>query len=143
MTKREPIVAFIGGLSGEGKTTLAERFLAPLRRDREMLVLAGRCYDRESVPFKALDSLIDALVEFLRSLSEEQRSRVLPDDIHLLGQLFPVLRRIPEIAERGGAQVIDARQLRYRAFAALRAVDDRQPDASGDPFHRRFAVGRR
>ena len=40
---RQPQVVWITGLSGEGKTSLAEKFLQPVRRDEQILVLAGRC----------------------------------------------------------------------------------------------------
>ena len=124
LKNREPIVVYISGRSGEGKTSLAEEFLTPLRRDREMLVLAGRCYDRESVPFKAIDSLIDALVAFLRSRTTEEVLRLLPDDVPMLAQLFPVLRRVEAIADRAAQNIsgIDSRQIRYRAFSALREL---------------------
>lgn len=122
LRKREPVVVFISGRSGEGKTSLVEKFLRPLRRDREMLVLSGRCYDRESVPFKAIDSLIDALVAFLRSRGTDEVLRLLPDDIHTLAQLFPVLRRVEAIADRATLNIagMDGRQIRNLAFAALR-----------------------
>lgn len=124
LKKREPVVVFISGRSGEGKTSLVEKFLSPLRRDNEMLVLSGRCYDRESVPFKAIDCIIDALVAFLRSRKTDEVLRLLPDDIHMLTQLFPVLRRVEAIADRAGMNIagIDSRQIRYRAFAALREL---------------------
>ena len=124
LTKRAPVVVFISGRSGEGKTSLADKFLATQRRDSEMLVLSGRCYDRESVPFKAIDCLIDALVAFLRSRGTDEVLRLLPDDIHMLAQLFPVLRRVDAIADRATLNIagIDSRQIRYRAFAALREL---------------------
>lgn len=121
---RQPVVAFISGRSGEGKTSLAEKFLAESRRTHQMLVLSGRCYDRESVPFKAIDSLIDALVAFLRARTIDEVLRLLPADVHMLAQLFPVLRRVEAIADRGTQSVagIDSREIRYRAFAAMREL---------------------
>ena len=41
--------------SGIGKTTLCEQFLRRVQNDKAALVLAGRCYERESLPFKAID----------------------------------------------------------------------------------------
>ena len=37
--------------SGMGKSALVEQFIAGLDR-REVIVLRGRCYERESVPYK-------------------------------------------------------------------------------------------
>lgn len=121
---RTPVVAFVSGLSGEGKTSLVDQFLNPLRMGQNVIVLSGRCYDRESVPFKAVDTLIDALVGFLRSRAEHDVLTWLPDDISMLAHLFPILRRVEAIAGRAAAKVsrIDDRQIRYRAFAALREL---------------------
>ncbi|QDU39574.1 Serine/threonine-protein kinase PrkC [Maioricimonas rarisocia] len=123
LERREPVAVFLRGKSGEGKTSLAEAFLTPLRRSHEVLVLSGRCYDRESVPFKAIDSVIDALMAYLRGRSADELQRLLPDDIPLLAHLFPVLCRVEAINDRATMSVsggIDSRQIRYRAFAALR-----------------------
>ncbi len=43
-------------------STLADKFLDSFRRSGQARVLSGRCYDRESVPFNAVDVLIEALV---------------------------------------------------------------------------------
>lgn len=117
-----PFVLFVGGLSGEGKTTLVETFLDKIRRDAVTAVLQGRCYDRESVPFKVIDSLVDALAVLLRSRSGEELGKWMPDDIDLLSHLFPVLRRVPFIEHRLSRDIsgIDDREIRYRAFFALK-----------------------
>lgn len=121
---RHPQVVWITGLSGEGKSSLVETFLRPLRKGNEMLVLSGRCYDRESVPFKAVDCLIDSLVGYLRSHSDSEIVRILPDDIAMLAHLFPLLNRVHAIDSRRNRQVqsIDSKQIRYRAFEALREL---------------------
>ncbi|PYP99502.1 MAG: serine/threonine-protein kinase PknK, partial [Acidobacteria bacterium] len=54
---RAVIVAVHGG-SGMGKSALVRRFLVELKDAHgEAVVLVGRCYERESVPYKALDAL--------------------------------------------------------------------------------------
>lgn len=123
--RRQPLTLFVHGRSGEGKTALAEAFLEPLRtRKQEVAVMSGRCYDRESVPFKALDSLIDALCSYLRTLPGEDAALLLPDDMGVLVQVFPVLERVKVVArafrERLGD--LDEPQIRQRAFLALRKL---------------------
>ena len=124
---KSPLVLSIKGRSGEGKTSLAEHFLSPLRQDGSVVVMSGRCYDRESVPFKALDTLVDALTSHLRSLPEAEAALLLPDDISLLAEVFPVLRRCDVVsrAPRGRLDALDQQQIRQRAFAALRLILDR------------------
>ncbi|MBS1154036.1 MAG: hypothetical protein H6Q89_5734, partial [Myxococcaceae bacterium] len=56
----EPRVVRVWGSSGIGKTTLVRQFLIRAEQ-RGAVVLSGRCYERESVPYKALDSAIDTL----------------------------------------------------------------------------------
>jgi tetratricopeptide (TPR) repeat protein len=123
--QQQPLTVFIPGRSGEGKTSLAECFLEPLRqRKAEVVVMSGRCYDRESVPFKALDSLIDSLASYLQSLPETDAALLLPDDMGLLVQVFPVLQRVKvvEQAPRARLSGLDEPQVRQRAFRALRAL---------------------
>src|SRR5882724_2053003 len=46
------VVVLMAGRSGMGKTVLAQRFLGRLRKERGALVLSGRCFEREALPFK-------------------------------------------------------------------------------------------
>jgi eukaryotic-like serine/threonine-protein kinase len=120
----QPQTVFVVGRSGEGKSSLVEHFLGPMRADGRAVVMAGRCYDRESVPFKALDSLIDALASYLRALPETEAALLLPDDIGVLAVVFPVLQRVDVVARAAAVRhaTIDEQQVRQRAFAALRSL---------------------
>ncbi|MFI5459430.1 MAG: protein kinase [Isosphaerales bacterium] len=122
--QREPQTVFISGRSGEGKTALGEHFLGQLRQDLRVVVMAGRCYDRESVPFKALDSLIDALASYLRALPETAAALLMPDDIGVLARVFPVLQRVEVVAIAAAVPfaTLDEQQVRQRAFGALRSL---------------------
>ncbi|MEM9367173.1 MAG: protein kinase, partial [Planctomycetota bacterium] len=118
------LAALIEGRSGEGKSTLVAHFLSGSTRRRGALVLSGRCYDRESVPFKAIDSIVDDLVGFLRTKPKKELNDLLPPDIPILARLFPVLLRVSEIARRQSdeSDSLDARQARFRAFSAFREL---------------------
>ena len=45
-----------------GKTAMCERFLRNAQERDEVLVLRGRCYERETMPYKAADGLVEGLV---------------------------------------------------------------------------------
>jgi serine/threonine protein kinase len=126
----KPVVTLLHAPSGLGKTTLAERFLTELRVHGTAVVLKGRCYEREAVPFKAFDSLVDALSRYLRRLPPAETAEVLPRDVQALAQLFPVLRRVEAVANARRRSVLpqDRQALRGRAFAALRELFCRLAD---------------
>jgi eukaryotic-like serine/threonine-protein kinase len=131
--KGVPAVVRVWGRSGVGKTALIRQFLAGLMDRGEAVVLAGRCYERESMPFPAMDSLIDALSRYLGQLPELETKALLPRGVSALTRLFPALSRIGAVAN-GPIQRFETsneQELRQRGFNALRELlarlSDRQP----------------
>ena len=124
----QPRVVRIQGDPGVGKSTLLRRFLDEL--PSETLVLAGRCHEREWVPFKAFDGVVDALVRYLRTLPRNEASGLLPRDIHLVAQLFPTFEAVAAVRDipRRQASPIDPSETRLRAFAALKELTARLAD---------------
>ncbi len=108
---------FVHGRSGMGKSELIRRFLDEAR-DQGALVLTARCYEREWVPFKAVDPLIDALVEVLLERGDEVP---VPNNVASLVRLFPVLERVPALAaaRETEALVTEPTELRRRAVAGF------------------------
>jgi serine/threonine protein kinase/tetratricopeptide (TPR) repeat protein len=116
-----PVSLVVQGMSGMGKSSLVRAFLT--RIEGRALVLSGRCYERESVPYKAVDSLVDALGNELLTLPAAELSELLPADAPALARVFPVLSRIELLSKlRMATPIRDASELRSRAFAALREL---------------------
>ncbi len=88
----------------------------------DAVVLAGRCYEREQVPYKGLDGVIDELARHLASLPDEQAGELTPPRLGPLVQVFPVLRRSRAFAFAVTEESRDPHDLRRRAFEALRHV---------------------
>jgi hypothetical protein len=120
-----PGVVALHGTSGIGKSALVRVFLEELARSTPTaVILSARCYEQESVPYKALDGIVDSLAAFVRRLPDAEADSLLPRDVVALARLFPVLKQVPAIlsARRHVVQVVDSQELRRRAFGALREL---------------------
>jgi serine/threonine protein kinase len=116
-------VAMVAGRSGMGKSALVQRFLDDVTQRDGAVVLAGRCYEREELPYKAFDPLLDALSTHLMQLDQLALAELLPERIHELANLFPVLRRVSAIANTFRAsEVVDPLEQKARAFRAFREL---------------------
>jgi serine/threonine protein kinase/tetratricopeptide (TPR) repeat protein len=130
-SRTEPVTVLIEGESGVGKTALVRQFLHRLSLYvSDVVVLAGRCYERESIPYKAFDGVVDALARLLSHLPKEDAGVITPTKPGPLVKVFPALRRVGAVAERvrGPQPLLPPLDLRARAFAALRDLFTRLCD---------------
>jgi serine/threonine protein kinase/tetratricopeptide (TPR) repeat protein len=130
LERKQPGVLFVSGQPGTGKTALLNHFAQEYRQNPDCPVLSGRCREQESIPFKALDSLVDSLARLLHSLPVEEALCYIPRDADALCRLFPVLRTAPAFAQARGraASTDDQQRLRQWAFGAFREMISRIGD---------------
>ncbi|HEY2747227.1 MAG TPA: AAA family ATPase, partial [Polyangia bacterium] len=116
-----PVAVFVEGESGVGKSALIAELVRRVPAARA-LALRGRCYEHESVPYKALDEVIDLLAVTVAELHADGLALDGAADADLAAELFPALASI------GSKQTIlperrsDPQGRRRRAFAALRRL---------------------
>ncbi|MCG8420437.1 MAG: protein kinase [Proteobacteria bacterium] len=115
-----PFTCVIRAASGVGKSALARRFIELAGPD--ILLLDGRCYERENVPFKGVDGVIDALAHHLVDLSDDEVTELLPDSAPLLIFPFPILRRIEALRAADVWHSARVQDRRERVFVALRQL---------------------
>lgn len=107
-------LVLVTGSSGAGKSTLIDEAVG--RRDLEVLHWRGRCHEREHMPFRAFDSIIDDLAT---ELAGDPRLGKAIDHAGAVVRVFPVLAPMidPMVAEEPPAA--DLRVERERALLAL------------------------
>ncbi len=130
----QTVTVYLHGSSGMGKTAVARHFLDQLReKQTDVVILEGRCYERESVPYKALDGVVDSLTKYLLSLPDSKAEALMPREVLALARLFPVMLQVDSVfnAPQREHETPDPFTLRRKAFAALREllgrICDRQP----------------
>jgi len=122
-----PRAVVVSGPSGVGKTALVRRFLEDAgAAEPSLLVFEGRCDERETVPFNALDGVVDGLARWLARRGDELPAAIASvlrsRDAAELARLFPVLGEVATAsARRRGVTVEDPRA---PAVDALRALLD-------------------
>ncbi len=130
----QTVTVFLHGSSGMGKTAVARHFIDGLReKQADVVILEGRCYERESVPYKALDGVVDSLTKYLLSLPDSKAEALMPREVLALAKLFPVMLQVDSVfnAPQREQEIPDPFTLRRKAFGALREllgrICDRQP----------------
>ncbi|HEY2517067.1 MAG TPA: BREX system ATP-binding domain-containing protein, partial [Polyangiaceae bacterium] len=118
------VTVAVRGESGVGKSFLVQQFTTEVRRIRaDAAILAGRCYERESVPYKAVDGIIDELRHYLWEVPRAEIGKLLPRGMGLLAQLFPVLDTfVPKGDAPPDGPVANPQEQRLRAFGILRSL---------------------
>ena len=128
------VAVFVHGGSGLGKTALIDRFMTRVRDQHpEAVVLSGRCHEREAVPYKGLDPLVDTLSAYLKQLPPTEAEELISGDVWALVRLFPALERVPAVAQ-ASRDVLELpnlheqrRQARRALRGLLRRLADRRP----------------
>ena len=93
------VQAFVHGSSGMGKTTLVRKFLRQLGEEERVLAVSGRCYESESIPYKALDGVVDSLTRHLVSLPLAQAQAIASAwDVAAMAKMFPMLARLEALS---------------------------------------------
>ncbi len=120
----QTVSVYIHGSSGMGKTALVRNFIDQLKREANVMALQGRCYERESVPYKALDGVVDSLSKHLTSMRHKKAEALLPRDAPALARVFPVMLQVDAIfnARAARPETADLFTLRRQAFGALREL---------------------
>ncbi|MBP6846391.1 MAG: protein kinase [Kofleriaceae bacterium] len=99
------VAVVIDGASGLGKSELLAHFTAELRRRApEALVLIGRCFERETAPFKAFDAIVETLGASLARAPAEV-ARLAPADAAALVRLFPALQQVDPLGAAAARSV--------------------------------------
>jgi len=109
------------GEAGVGKTALVRHFLDTVAIPVGAVVLDGRCHERELLPFRTVDGLVDALCAFSRRRPAAELIPILPDDLGLVAEAFPQVRTLGIAAPaRPPRRARDPVERRGRLVAALR-----------------------
>ena len=83
-------IVLLHGSPGVGKSVLADRVLDEIRSTTGALILGGRCHGWESLPFNAIDAIVDSVARAVRTERPPAVEEVMKRAVAMT-QLFPTL----------------------------------------------------
>ncbi len=118
------VSVMLRGPSGVGKTAIVRQFLTELRRETpDALIFDGRCYEREYVPFKAMDGVIETMAGWLALLGDVGVRALAGRDTFALLRVFPAFEAVAAFRDPlQPRRPLGAQDVRIRAFSALREL---------------------
>jgi len=135
------VPVYIHGPSGIGKSALVQQFFDRCLAGLPVIALRSRCHEHESLPYKGLDGVVDALSRHLAAMPRGDAAALMPPDARALARLFPVMQidavaTVPALVQ----EPEDPVARRRRAFVALRQLlgrlaADRPVIVEIDDFH--------
>ncbi len=97
-------VVLLHGSPGIGKSVVADQLLDEVRRNTDALILGGRCRGWESLPFNAIDAIVDSIARAARAEPSPAIDRVLSQSMSMT-RLFPTLD-FPSVTSMDDATLI-------------------------------------
>lgn len=95
----DPTLIFVEGESGIGKTYLIQKFLENFRDCSETIVLSGRCYQNERIPYKAIDAVVGEMaVQWRLHGDPDSVSTLLINAISAVFKSFSGLSNVTDVA---------------------------------------------
>lgn len=120
-SRQGPVYLHVRGASGVGKSALVQSFLQGLRKRDEALVISGRCFEWESVPYKGFDAAVDELCRNLHFFPLDVQLELIDASTAETARLFPVMRSLPSLQEaRTPSETLEPSEQRRRAFQGLK-----------------------
>jgi hypothetical protein len=83
-------VVLLHGSPGIGKTSVADHLLNDVRAKTDALIIGGRCHGWESLPFNAIDAIVDSVARAARADFTPAVERVVSQSVAMT-RLFPTL----------------------------------------------------
>ncbi len=124
------IVAVVSGPGGIGKTELVRQFLREISLSESPLILRARCHWQESVPFNALDGIVDELSLWLAAQQPNPFEHLTALQLDCLSRVFPVMGREESRYSVAPGPNMQPREVRRVAFESLRELLLRAADRS-------------
>jgi serine/threonine protein kinase len=116
-------LVLLHGSPGSGKSALVDHLLDDARAAGNALILGGRCSVWESVPFNAIDAIVDSLTRELRRERQEEVEQIMRTALSVT-QLFPVLAAAApaDVGDERISVPTSGQRLMARASAELRSI---------------------